>query len=113
MTMVPLMTNTADDVITLAIGATGLITVWIFRAELLALRPSSALLAAGVAAAGLMTFTDVYGHGIVRPLEFPAQMSACSLLLLANVARYVEVRIPGAVREKSEAANFGAEPVPA
>jgi hypothetical protein len=113
LTMVPLFTNTADDVITLAIGGTGLITVWIFRAELMALRPSSALLCAGVAAAGLMTFTDVYGHGVVRPLEFPAQMSACSLLLLANVARYVEVRVPGAVREKSEAANFGAEPVAA
>lgn len=111
MTMVPLFTNTADDVITLAIGATGLITVWVFRAELLALRPSSALLCAGVAAAGLMTFTDVYGHGIVRPLEFPAQMSACGLLLLANIARYVEVRVPREAQETQGA--FLAEPVAA
>jgi hypothetical protein len=111
LTMVPLFTNTADDVITLAMGATGLITVWVFRAELLALRPSSALLCAGVAAAGLMTFTDVYGHGVVRPLEFPAQMSACGLLLLANIARYAEVRSP--VTSRSRDAQLAAQPAAA
>jgi hypothetical protein len=112
LTMVPLFTNSTDDVITLATGATGLIAVWIFRAELLALRPSSALLCAGVAAAGLMTFTDVYGHGFIRPLEFPAQMSACGLLLLANIARYVEVRQPAQAREPQRG-RLVAEPVAA
>jgi hypothetical protein len=90
--MLPLFTNSVDDVITLTMGVTGLTMVYLFRAELLALRPSSVLMLAGVGAAALMTVTDVYGHGFIRPLEFPAQMSACGLLLLANIARYGEVK---------------------
>jgi hypothetical protein len=104
------LTNTADDMITLGFGATGLVAVWIFRAELLALRPSSALLCGGVAAAAVMLVTDAFGHGFVRPLEFPAQMSACGLLLLANATRWSELR--GRVAVADEEARL-AEPVAA
>ena len=47
---------------------------------------------AAVAAAGLMLATDVYGKGWVSPLEFPAQVTAVGLLLLAFAMRYREVR---------------------
>ena len=64
----------------------------LFRHELFAVRASSALLVAGVAAAALMLGTDAYGHGFVRWLEFPAQVFAGALLLLAHLTRYLEVR---------------------
>ena len=87
--------NSADDLITLAIGLVGLGVLYVFRHELLARRHSSTLLVAAVAAAGLMVATDVYGKGWVQPLEFPAQVSAVGLLLLAYVMRYREVRAAG------------------
>ena len=90
--MLPLFTNNVDDVITLAFGLVGLGVLYLFRHELVARRHSSTLLVAGVAAAGLMVATDVYARGWLQPLEFPAQVSAVGLLLLAYVMRYREVR---------------------
>ena len=90
--MLPLFTNNVDDVITLAFGLVGLGVLYLFRHELVARRHSSTLLIAGVAAAGLMVATDVYAKGWLQPLEFPAQVSAVGLLLLAYVMRYREVR---------------------
>jgi hypothetical protein len=99
--MLPLSTNSekfnsVDDLITLAIAAVGLAVLFLFRHELVARRHSSTLLAAGVVAAALMVATDVYGKGWVQPLEFPAQVSAVGLLLLAYAMRYREVRTEAA-----------------
>ena len=110
--MIPMFTNTADDIITVFVGVTGLTVLYMFRDEVFARRASSALLVGGVAAAALMTLTDVYGHGVIRPLEFPAQVAASGLLMLAFTRRYFEVRalrqpaaMPAApVRQKAQAA---------
>ena len=90
--MIPMFTNTADDIITVFVGVTGLTVLYMFRNEVFARRASSALLVGGVAAAAVMTLTDVYGHGVIRPLEFPAQVAASGLLMLAFTRRYFEVR---------------------
>jgi len=90
MSFIPMYTNTADDLMTLAFGATGLMIVVIFKDELLANRPSSTLLLAGVAMAALMVAVDTFGRGPVRPLEFPAQVFGTGLLLVANAVRYHE-----------------------
>ena len=90
--VIPLFTNNADDFITLGYGVIGVALLAVFRHELFAVRASSVLLLAGVAAAGMMLFTDAYGHGPVAPLEFPSQVGAVGLLLLAHLVRYREVR---------------------
>jgi hypothetical protein len=95
--MLPLFTNSekfnsVDDLITIAFAAVGLAVLYTFRHELVARRHSSTLLVAGVAAAALMVATDVYAKGWLQPLEFPAQVSAVGLLLLAYTMRYREVR---------------------
>ena len=107
--MIPMYTNTADDIITLGVGITGLSVLYIFRHELIANRNSSVLLVAGAAAAFLMVAADVYGRGIVRPLEFPAQVSASGLFFLAFLTRFREVRaaVP-AVAARAEQRQTGA-----
>ena len=97
---VPLFTNSekfnsVDDLITLVFGLAGLGVLYLFRHELVAHRHSSTLLVAAVAAAGLMVATDVYAKGWVQPLEFPAQVFAVGLPLLAFAMRYREVRAAG------------------
>ena len=88
-----------DDVITLGFGLAGLSLLYMFRHELFERRHSSVLLLAGIAAAGLMVAIDLYGMGGVRGLEFPAQLSAVGLLLLAYVMRFREVRaVPALAR---------------
>jgi hypothetical protein len=79
--MIPLFTNTADDIMTLTVAATGLSVLYVFRHELVAPRPSSTLLLGAVGASVLMVATDAYGFGVIRGLEFPAQVSAVGLLL--------------------------------
>ena len=90
--VLPLFTNHADDFVTLGYGAVGLAVLALFRRELFAVRASSALLVAGVLASGLMLATDAYGHGVMTTVEFPAQVMAVTLLLLAQLIRYGEVR---------------------
>ena len=90
--VMPLLTNNVDDFITLGYGVVGLAVLTVFRHELFALRASSVLLAAGVVAAALMLGTDAYGHGFVKALEFPTQVAAVGLLLLAHLTRYREVQ---------------------
>ena len=90
--MIPMFTNTADDIVTVFVGVTGLTVLYLFRDEVFARRASSALLIAGVTAAAVMTLVDVWGHGAIRPLEFPAQVSASGFLMLAFARRYFEVR---------------------
>ena len=90
--VMPLFTNNPDDFITLGYGVIGVALLTVFRHELFAVRASSALLLAGVAAGGMMLFTDAYVHGPVALLEFPSQLGAVGLLLLAHLVRYREVR---------------------
>jgi hypothetical protein len=90
--VLPLLTNNVDDMITLAYGLAGLLVLRLFRHEVLALRPSSAIYAAGVVAAGAMLLTDAYARGPVSGVEFPAQVTAVGLLLVAHLLRYAEVR---------------------
>ena len=90
--VLPLFTNHADDFITPGYGAAGLAVLALFRHALFAVRASSALLVAGVVAAGLMLATDAYGHGVMTTLEFPAQVTAVAMLLPAQLTRYREVR---------------------
>ena len=90
--LMPLLTNNVDDFITLGYGVAGLALLAVFRHELFAMRASSALLLAGVAAAGMMLGTDAYGHGVLKAFEFPSQVAAVGLLMLAHLTRYLEVR---------------------
>lgn len=90
--VLPLLTNNADDVITLGYGAACLIVLAMFRHELFASRASSALLAAAVLPAALMLLTDAYGHGPFKWLEEPLQTLAVAMLLLAHLVREEEVR---------------------
>ncbi len=90
--LIPLFTNNADDFITLGYGVAGLAVLAVFRHELFAMRASSVLLLAGVAASVLMLGTDAYGHGVLTTLEFPSQVAAVALLMLAHLTRYIEVR---------------------
>jgi hypothetical protein len=92
MSVLPLYTNSANDFITIGVGITGLSVLYVFKHELVADRPSSTLLVAAVLASGVMVAVDAFGKGVVRPLEFPAQVSAVGFFLLAFVARYREVR---------------------
>ncbi len=91
--MIPLFTNTADDIMTLTIAVTGLSVLYIFRHEIVAARPSSTLQLGAVGASVLMVATDAYGFGVVRGLEFPAQVSAVGLLLLSFWSRSREVSV--------------------
>ena len=102
--VMPLLTNNVDDFITLGYGLVGLSVLALFRHELFAVRASSALLVAGVVAAALMLATDAYGHGILKGLEFPSQVTAVGLLMLAHLARYREVRAELPVRAPAVAA---------
>ena len=88
----PVATNNADDIMTLMYGVIGLIVLAVFRQELFAVRASSTILIAGVLAAGVMLGTDAFGVGFIKWFEFPAQVGAVAILLLAMVVRYVEVR---------------------
>ena len=90
--VLPVATNNADDIMTLMYGAIGLGVLAVFRHELFALRASSALLVAGVLAAGVMLATDAFAPGDAKALEFPAQVGAVGILLLALLVRYLEVR---------------------
>ena len=90
--MMPLLTNNVDDFITLGYGVAGLAVLAVFRHELFAVRASSALLVAGVLAAGIMLGTDAYGHGILKAFEFPSQVAAVALLMAAHLVRYRELR---------------------
>ena len=94
-----LLTNNVDDVIVLGYGLAGLTGVYLFRHELLANRPSSAMLAVGIGAAALMMGVDFYAVGPLEPLEFPVQVSAVALLFLAFVIRYREVACAAPVAE--------------
>jgi hypothetical protein len=107
--MIPMYTNTADDIITLGVGITGLSVLYVFRHELIANRASSVLMIAGALAAFVMVGADVYGRGIVRPLEFPAQVSASGLLFLAFFMRFREVRaaVPAPVARTERVGGAG------
>ena len=97
--VIPLFTNNADDFITLGYGVLGLAVLAVFRHELFATRASSVLLLGGVVAAGLMLGADAYGRGFLTTFEFPSQVAAVALLMLAHLTRYLEVReaLPRAV----------------
>ena len=97
--VIPLFTNNADDFITLGYGVLGLAVLAVFRHELFATRASSVLLLGGVVAAGLMLGADAYGRGVLTTFEFPSQVAAVALLMLAHLTRYLEVReaLPRAV----------------
>ena len=103
--MMPLLTNNVDDFITLGYGVAGLAVLAVFRHELFAVRASSALLLAGVIAAGLMLGTDAYGHGALTTFEFPSQVAAVALLMLAHLTRYLELRaaLPRQAAERAAA----------
>ena len=90
--VMPLFTNNVDDFITLGYGVAGLAVLAVFRHELFAVRASSALLLAGVVAAAMMLGTDAYAPGVLKAFEFPSQVGAVGLLLLAHLTRYAEVR---------------------
>ena len=111
-TVLPLFTNHADDFITLGYGVVGLAVLALFRHELFAARASSVLLVAGVVAAALMLGTDAYGHGFVKTLEFPAQVTAVGLLMVATATRYGEVRaaLPRRASEPARVRLPGAGP---
>jgi ABC-type Fe3+-siderophore transport system permease subunit len=96
----------------MVLGLTGLAVVYLFRHELVARRPSSTLLVAGIAAAALMVGTDVYARGWMQPVEFPAQVSAVGLLLLAYVTRYREVRASLPAAPEARRAEDAGTPAP-
>ena len=108
--VMPLLTNNVDDFITLGYGAAGLALLVVFRQELFAVRASSALLLAGVVAAGIMLGTDAYGHGVLKTFEFPSQVAAVALLMLAHLVRYGEVRAALPRTVKAAAAKAGSAP---
>jgi phosphodiesterase/alkaline phosphatase D-like protein len=90
--VLPLLTNNADDAITLAYGVVCLAILAMFRHELFARRASSALLAAAVLPSALMLLTDAYARGPVAWFERPIQTTAVALLLLAHLVREEELR---------------------
>ena len=92
---VSVITNNADDVLTLAYGVAGLLILSLFRHELFALRASSTFLQAAVVAASAMLLLDAFAAGWVQPLEFPAQGFAVVFFLLATWARFREVGAGG------------------
>ena len=114
--VIPLFTNNIDDFITLGYGVVGLAVLAVFRHELFAVRASSALLVAGVVAAAMMLGSDAYGYGVVKAFEFPSQVAAVGLLMLAHLTRYLEVRaaIPRhAARATVSSAMAAGRPEPA
>ncbi len=87
-----LLTNNADDLITLSYGAAGLMVLAVFRHELFAMRASSSLLLVGVGLSGVMLATDSFARGPLTGIEFPSQVLAVAFLLLAQRVRLLEVR---------------------
>ena len=92
--VLPLLTNNADDAITLGYGVACLVVLAAFRQELFARRASSALPAAAVLPAALMLLADAYARGPLAWLEEPFQTTGVALLLLAHLVREEEVRRP-------------------
>jgi hypothetical protein len=107
----PLYTNTADDFITLSVGLTGLSILWFFRGEVYAPRASTTLLIGAAGMAATMVIADVWGHTAIRAAEFPAQVGAVGLLMLAHVVRWQEVRdaVPAPVAERRQVSRMEVE----
>ncbi len=107
--VIPLATNNADDIMTLIYGVIGLIILAVFRHELFTIRASAVLLVVGVLASAMMLGTDAFGHGPIKPLERPSQVTAVGILLLSMGVRYIEVRsaLPRRVEQSVAPATAG------
>lgn len=90
---VPVITNVSSDMLVLGYALAGLTIIVMFRMEVFSGRPSATLLQLAAVASVVMVLSDAFGTtDVVKALEFPAQMFACSLLMLAFAVRWLEVR---------------------
>ena len=90
--MIPMFTNTADDIVTVFVGVTGLTVLYMFRNEVFARRASSALMVAGVAAAALADPDRRVWPRRHPPARVPGAGCGQRPLMLAFTRRYFEVR---------------------
>ncbi len=88
-------TNNPDDLVTLGYALAGLTLATAFRTQLRAIRASSCLLVGGVFASGAMVLSDAFPRGDLGALEFPLELGAGGLLLLAAAARWLELAKAG------------------
>jgi hypothetical protein len=88
----PVAVNMPDDLLVLAYGVIGLSVLFVFRMELFEDRASATLLQLAALASLVMVVTDAFATTrVLKALEFPSQMLANGLLLLAFSVRYLEV----------------------
>jgi hypothetical protein len=91
--MLPAGVNDQGDVFILGYAVVSLFVLYVFHTELTAERGSTSLLILAAVAAIVMVGTDVFGKALfLHALELPVQTIAASLLMLAFVRRYYEVR---------------------
>ena len=112
---IPIMTNNVDDFVTLGYGLAGLVLLYLFRHEVFALRASSALFIAAVAASAVMLGTDAFGVGPLKWFEFPSQVTAVALFLATMLIRQRELaavpaEAPAPCVERAAGAAFAAAP---
>ncbi|HWC30902.1 MAG TPA: hypothetical protein VG845_12555 [Dehalococcoidia bacterium] len=90
----PVNVNMPDDLLILCYAIVGVATLYIFRMEVFANRPSATLLQLAAAAAILMVVTDIFATSIaLKAVEYPAQVLANGLLALAFIVRLREVTV--------------------
>jgi len=95
---VPVVTQASSDMLVLGYAIGGLATIVLFRMEIFSGRPSATLLLLAAISSVVMVLVDGFGTtDAIRALEFPSQTFACTLLMLAFLVRWLEVRQPAPV----------------
>jgi hypothetical protein len=90
---VPVVTNVSSDMLIIGYAVGGLATLFLFRMEIFSGRPSATLLQLAAVSSVVMVLVDGFGTtDAIKVLEFPTQTFACTLLMLAFLVRWLEVR---------------------
>jgi hypothetical protein len=100
---VPVVTNVSSDMLIVGYAVGGLATLFLFRMEVFSGRPSATLLQLAVVSSVVMVLVDGFGTtDAINALEFPTQTFACTLLMMAFLVRWLEVRQPAAMANSLE-----------
>ena len=93
LSFVPVVTNVSSDMLIMAYAAVGLAVIVTFRMEVFSGRPSATLLQLAAVSSVIMVAVDGFATtDALKALEFPTQTFACSLLMVAFLVRWLEVR---------------------
>jgi hypothetical protein len=93
LSLVPVATNSPDDLLVLTYAIAGVVTLLVFQMELRTHRTSTTLLHLAAVSSIIMVATDAFAFTTaLKAMELPTQTLAASLLMFAFVTRFQEVR---------------------